>query len=57
VLESTDTKTSWIDAVMGHESEVSEGKIYTKRVAISQLNEVVQGFVSPFDLSMLLRKI
>jgi integrase len=55
VLESTDAKGSWIDAVMGHEGEGSEGKTYTKRVAIARLNEVVQGFVSPFNLSMLMR--
>jgi integrase len=55
VLESTNLKSSWIDAVMGHEGIGSEGKTYTKRVATDRLNEVVQEFSSPADLSFLLR--
>jgi integrase len=51
VLESTDAKSSWIDAVMGHESDGGQGMTYTKRVSVQRLNEVVQAFVSPFDLS------
>lgn len=50
VLESTDFKESHIDAVMGHEGGGGEGRTYTKRVAISKLSEVVEGFKSPLVL-------
>jgi len=53
VLESTEAKSSWIDAVMGHEGEGGEGRTYTKRVSIQRLNEVVQAFASPSELSHL----
>lgn len=56
VLESTDAKSSWIDAVMGHEGEGGEGKTYTKRVSVQRLHQVVQAFISPFDLSFLVRQ-
>jgi integrase len=56
VLESTEAKSSWIDAVMGHEGEGGEGKTYTKRVSVHRLHEVVQAFSSPFGLSSLVRK-
>jgi len=53
VLESTDFKTSWIDAVVGHEGGSGLGKTYTKRVEVRRLDEVVQAFTSPYDLSFL----
>lgn len=56
VLESTDLKESWIDAVMGHEGEKrSEGRTYTKRVSVKRLAEVVQAFESPLPLAFLMQ--
>lgn len=58
VLENTEFKDSWIDAVMGHEGEDrSEGKTYAKRVNIDKLSQVVEAFESPLDLSFLLKEM
>lgn len=54
VLESSDFRERHIDAVMGHEGDGrSEGKTYAKRVLVSKLREVVEGFESPLSLDFI----
>lgn len=53
VLESTDLKTSHINAVMGHEGNEGEGSTYTHGVTTAKLKEVVESFSPLLDLGFL----
>lgn len=54
VLESSDFQERHIDAVMGHEGTGrGEGTTYAKRVLVSKLQEIVEGFESPLPLDFL----
>lgn len=53
VLESTDLKTSHINAVMGHEGNEGEGRTYTHGVTTTKLKEVVESFTPLLNLDFL----
>ncbi|WP_298815458.1 site-specific integrase [uncultured Roseibium sp.] len=53
VLESSDYLERHINAVMGQEGVRGEGATYVKRVLVSKLKEVVEGFESPLSLDFL----
>lgn len=54
VLESSDFQERHIDAVMGHEGTGrGEGTTYAKRVLVSKLQEIVEGFESPLPLDFM----
>lgn len=52
-IASADLQDAHIDAVMGHEGGGSEGRTYTKRFTTVKLQEVVEAFQSPLELSFL----
>lgn len=53
VLESTNYQERHINAVMGHEGLRGEGATYVKRVLVSKLKEIVEGFECPLPLDFL----